>query len=163
MFYSFNIIIITGLSARPVQLASQRFVENFNHQGGFTRPRDAGNADQLTQRDGHINILQIILARADHSNRFSVPYATLLRDRDFKLARKISPGQGFFGLQDLFYCAFGDDPAALLTCPRSQIYHPIRGADRISVMFDNHHRVPQIAQTFQSSQQAVVIPRVQSN
>ena len=51
----------------PVQHLGQMLIENFVDQTGFARAADAGDAAEHTQREGNIDLLQIVLPRAPHS------------------------------------------------------------------------------------------------
>ena len=51
-----------GLS--PVQHLGQMLIENLVDQTGFARAADAGDAAEHTQREGNIDLLQVVLPRA---------------------------------------------------------------------------------------------------
>ena len=63
-FHGFEFARI-GLS--PVQHLGQMLIENFVDQTGFARAADAGDAAEYAQREGNVDLLQIVLPRAPHS------------------------------------------------------------------------------------------------
>ena len=82
LFHPFDPVIIPRLGMRAVQLARQSAVENIHHQGGFARTGDAGDADQFSQWNIHIQILKIVGSGANDGQVFSVPDAAFLRHGD---------------------------------------------------------------------------------
>lgn len=53
---SFECVVVAREGAAVVELVVELFKENLVNQRAFTRTRGAGDADQLTQRDFHVEV-----------------------------------------------------------------------------------------------------------
>jgi len=67
---------------RSVDHLGQPLVEHLDHQRGLARPADAGDHDELAQRHRHVDVLEVVLARAADDDRLAVAVAPLRRDLD---------------------------------------------------------------------------------
>ena len=64
---------------------------------------------------------------------------------------------------DFFGAACGDEMSAGFACARAEIDHVVGAANRFFVMLDDEHGVAQVAQGFQSAEQAAIVARVQAD
>ena len=109
---------------------------------------DAGDADELAQRDAHVDVLEVVLARALDHDRLAVARPPLVR----------APGSARAPLR---YCAgerlrvramtssgvpVGDDLAAVLAGARAQVDEVVGGAHHRLVVLDDQDRVAEVAQ-----------------
>ena len=80
--------------------------------------------------------------------------------RDLQLAAQVLPGNRRRVPHDFVDRAEGDDFAAMLPGPRTEIDDVIRGAHRLFVVLDDDHRVAEVAQLLERRQQARVVALV---
>src|SRR5690606_7526771 len=75
-------VVCARFLACPVQLLCQLLVERVGDQGTLARARDAGDANELAERelDGHV--LQVVLTRPREDQRLAIPFTSLFRDRN---------------------------------------------------------------------------------
>ncbi len=155
--------MFAGRRARAHQFFRQRFVQDIAHQRGLARAADAGDADQLPERDRNVNTLEVVRARPDDFQRLAVSCPPHLRDRDLFAPRQVRAGQRPGVCEDLLRRAFRDDAPAVFARGRPEVHHPVRGQDRVGVVFDDQHGVAEVAQSLERVEQAVVVARMQSN
>ena len=74
---------------RPVFFKREGFVQDLVDQRGFSAPGDAGNADQFSKRDLHIEVFQVVFRGASDDQAFSVPGSAFFRQGDKALAAEI--------------------------------------------------------------------------
>ena len=58
-----------GQRLGPVQLLGQRPQQDVVDQGRLARARHAGHRDQAAEREGHVDVVQVVLAGAPHRRR----------------------------------------------------------------------------------------------
>ena len=163
VFESANLRVQTRPLLRAVKLPKQRAPQNVIHQRALPRPAHARHARQRPERNARRHILQIVLSRSDNLQPLALrerPHA-LLRHRDFQLALQIFSRQRVRIRQHLRHRARRDDFAALHARARPEIEHVIRAPNRVLVMLDHEHRVPQIAQPLERFQQPLIVALMQ--
>src|SRR5690606_11155877 len=84
-----------------------------------------------------------------------------VRHLDLLLAGHIRSGGGILALFDHIRRADRDDIAAMRSGMRTEIYDKIGIFDRFLVVFDDEHRIAEIAQALQSFEQLAVVARMQ--
>ena len=108
--------------------------------------------------------MQVVARRAEQAQL--APFPRLMpawRHFDAAPSGEIGAGQrALFGHQGA-RIALRHDPAAVHAGPRSDIDQVIRRANGVFVVFDDQHRVAQVAQVGQGFQQALVISLVQTD
>ena len=152
-----------GFFHRAVEFRGQSAIENVVDQRGFSGAGDAGDHGHQAERNGDVNILQVVAVRAENGDGFSVGAAACFGYRDFHLAGKILAGERCGIRGDIFGRARSDEIAAGFSRARTKIHHVIRAANRFFVVLDDQHGVAQVAQRFKSGQQAAVVARVQAD
>ena len=64
MFESVDAIVFAGRVERVEEMARQRFVQDVVDERRFARAAHAGDGDENAERNGDVEILQIVLPRA---------------------------------------------------------------------------------------------------
>ena len=77
--------------------------------------------------------------------------------------QEVAPGLGVWRILNVLDAAFSDQMAAALSCAWANVNNVVRVANRVFVVLNHHQRIAFVAQTFQGTQQDLVVPRVQSN
>ena len=99
----------------------QGVIKNVVDQRRFAGPRDAGHARHHAQGNRHVDILQVVLARAANLNLAPLRYSPLGGHRNLKLAGKIPSGQGPLVSLHFIIGTLTDDASSLLAGSRSQV------------------------------------------
>ena len=90
----FDRVVRARLFAGAVNLRGQRAVQDVVDQRRFAAARNAGDHGEHAQRNFHVDVLQVVLARAPDHRAFSVAGARRPAGTgDFELARKILAGE----------------------------------------------------------------------
>ena len=74
-------VVRAGAILGAVHQLRQPLVEHLHHQRGLAAAADAGDRDELAQRDAHVDVLEVVLARAADDQVVAVALAPLLRAR----------------------------------------------------------------------------------
>ena len=109
-----------GLSRDAVQLAGQGPVQDVRDERALARPGDAGDGHEAAQREGHVQVLEVVLAGAPHHERLAAPRAASARDRHRQLAAQVGAGDRPRLGQDRLQRPGGHDLAAVLARPRAR-------------------------------------------
>ena len=145
----------------PVEVLGEALVHDVAYQCALARAADAGDADQLAEREIDIDVLQVVFGGAAYHQHRPVALAPPGREWDAPLAPEEGPGQRLRLLDDVVEGAGGDDPAAMLTGAGAYIHDEVGGAHGLLVMLDNHHRITDIAQSQEGVNQLAVVLLVQ--
>src|SRR5262249_33853954 len=122
-------VVGAGPEPRTVQPVGERAVEDLVDQGRLPRPRDAGDAREDPEREGDVDPLQVVLARAAN-DELAAAAAPLGRQRDPAGTAQVLAGErGRIGL-DLLRRPLGDHPAAVLAGAGAAIGDRAGGPER---------------------------------
>src|SRR5438105_3561893 len=119
--------------------------------------RYAGDRHELSERDPHVDVLQVVLARAADDNRLRLWLPPARRHWDAPAAREICAGDGARLFQDVVDRSFCHDLAAVLSGAGTDIHDPVRGPDRLLVVLDHQDRVPDVAHAEEGADQSSVV------
>ena len=128
------------------------------------RAGHAGNADQPLQRNGQIDALQVVLARALQGEPRQVGRhrARLTPRVDALLTGKIGAGERCGIVGDLHRRAVGDDLAAALAGAGADVEQAVGGQHQLRVVLDDDQRIARVAQALhQPSPHAVHVYHLQ--
>ncbi len=86
-------LVLTGLFARTIEPLRQRAVEDVIHQRGFARAGHAGDNRHHAQREGDVEILEVVFRRAEDGDRIAVGVAALRTHLDLHFAGDVLAGE----------------------------------------------------------------------
>src|SRR5262249_19549179 len=66
-FFSGKLIVRPGFERRSVQRARERAIDRIDHEAALARAGDARDASEGAERNGHVDVFQIMRSRAFHS------------------------------------------------------------------------------------------------
>ena len=150
----------------PVQLLGQRAQQDVVDQRRLARARDTGDRDEAAEREGHVDVLEVVLAGAADGDHVARAGAAAGRHRDGPLAREVLPGDGLLVGEQAAPAGHGagvDDGAAVLPRPRADVDHVVGRADGLLVVLHHDDRVAQVAQPLQRADQPLVVALVQAD
>ena len=135
------------------------------HQRRFSRPGNAGDNGQSTDREPNVDIFQVVRARAldfdpafDITQRFS-RFSDGMANRRLQAAA----GHGIFRTLDIAKRSLRDHFATVQARAGAEIDDMIRSPHRLIVVLDNDKRVPLLAQGGEGGEQTQIVTRMQSD
>ena len=146
----------------PVQSFGQVFVKDLVYQGTLARARNAGNNGHDPQRDLHVDILEVVDARAAHLDP-SGGLPAVFRYRNGLLPAQILPRDGLGNRHDLLCGALRHYLAPVGACARPDVHDVVRRQHGVLVVFYHDDRIPQISQVLEGPQKLVVVSLVQAD
>jgi len=128
---------------------------------------DAGGRGESTEGEADIDAVEVVpagpLERDPAGDVVTFEGASRTAQRmDGGFAKELS-GEGAFVRHDLLHGSEGDDLPPPGAGTRTHIDDMVGSGDRLLVMLDDHHRVPEITQAAKRAEKAVVIPLVQAD
>src|SRR5262249_13164163 len=72
--------------ARPEQLARQGAVQDLGDERALAAPGDTGDGRERAERNGHVEVLEVVLPRPANDELLAVALAAFLRDGNLALA-----------------------------------------------------------------------------
>src|SRR5690606_2371052 len=115
-------------------------------------------------RDFRRDVLQVVAGRADDADHLLlVGPATLFRDGNFFLARKILAGDGAFVRHQVGSRAEAVHFAAVNAGAPAHVDDVVGGEDGVFIVFNHDDRVAEITQALQRSEQTLVVALVQAD
>ena len=150
---------------RPAEVFEQRGVQHVLHQRGFAGTRHAGHANQPVQRDGHVDMLEVVFSAAENLQARHVR-----RDRQALEARigTLAPEQ-IAGSQRASLRRQCRRPveehhlAATLSRPRSHVEDAVGGEHDLRIVLHHHQRVAGVAQLLHHTDHPAHVARVQAD
>ncbi len=98
MLQSVNRLVLAGEGLRAIEVLAQSLAEDLDQERTLAAAADAGNADELAQRDADVHIFQIVLGRADDLQPFAGAGPALFRHGPMAgkpKSAEMHPGPGF--------------------------------------------------------------------
>ncbi len=146
MFQALDFVMLGGCVAGAVPLPCDGLVERLHHQRGFAAAADASDAGERAERNIGVDVLQIVAACAAHADgALLVEPAAFVGDGDLAAAGQIVAGDGVLVLLDVSGRSLRNDLAAMDAGGGAHVDDVIGGEDRLFVMFDDEHRIAEIA------------------
>ena len=156
--------MLAGHDARAVEPVGQHRVQDGVHQCGLAGAGDAGDAGEHAQREGHGEVLQVVLPGAHHLELPGLADpAPAFRHFDAPAAGDVVAGHRARCLDELGRRSGVDDLAAVLAGAGADIDQPVRLLDGLLVVFDHDQRIAEVAQVMQRFDQAFVVALVQAD
>ncbi len=160
---SFDAAVLARPVLRPIHALVQRLVEHLVDQARLAAAADAGNADQLAEREAHVYMFQVVLGRVAHEQIVAVAGAAFGGDVDLLLAAQILRGQAVGAVHEVVGRRGADHVAAEFAGARPHVDDPIGRAHRLLVVLDDEDRVAQVAQIEQGADQPAVVALMQAD
>src|SRR5205823_5297549 len=108
-------------------------------------PRDPRDRDELAQREGDVDVLQVVLTRALDDQRIPRGLPAHLGNGDLALAAEVLPGDRVLRLEQSLDRTVVDDRAAVLPRSGPDVDDVIGHPDRLLVVLDDEDGVAQVA------------------
>ncbi len=159
MLHAVNAIVFAGQGASVDKTLPERLVENFVDEGALAGAGSAGDRDQFAQRDRHVYVLQVVLARPANVQRLACSFAPLLRRANETPAGKELPGGGRFASQHIAQAPLHHDSPAMDAGSGAHLHDMIGGADGILVVLHHDDGVADVAQAFERGDHLHVVFR----
>ena len=132
-------------------------------QARLSGARYARDADEGSERERHIQVLQVVMVRVVYLDKFSVAFATRFRCDDALFAAQVFSRDGFGILDERLGLPFRDNLAAVLAGARTDLQKIVRRADRLFVVLYDDHGVADVAEFDESRNQSRIIALVESD
>src|SRR5262249_50086899 len=152
--------------AVPVAVAArllQPLPEDVIDERTLTGAADAGDADELGQRQFDGDVLQVVVPRSVDRDRVAAAGPARSRDRDLPLAGEVLARETLRVLDNFVVIAGDDDFAPAHPGAGAEIDDVVGRPHRLLVVLDDDDGVAHVAQPFEAPQQALVVARVQAD
>ena len=163
IFHAVDPVMLAGMRLHAVELHAQLFIENLVDQTGFAAAGHAGDAGKGAQRNGHIDVFQVILPGAADGQPFAAALTAAGRYFDLLFAAEILARQRIGMGHDLLGRTGRHHMTAVTAGARPDVNQVIGGAHGVLVMLHHDQGIAQIAQAAQRGKQLVVIALVQAD
>ena len=147
---------------RAVELFRQIRIENFVYQTALAAAGNSRNDVEHAQGYVHVEIFQIVFARAPDTEKFARSLPTRFGYGYFFRTGQILPGNGARARHNFARCARSDDFSAVHSRARPHVHDKIGGADCVLVVLDDNQSVSQISQMQQGVDELFVVPLMKS-
>ena len=148
-----DVLVLARLDAHLVEPVRERLVDDLVHERRLAGARDAGDGDELPDRELDVDALEVVLGGAADGEDAAVVLAPR-RDRDRAPAREEVAGDRALRAHHLLRGAFGDDLAAVLAGARPHVDDPVGDAHHLLVVLDDEHRVAERLEPLQRRRSA---------
>ncbi len=131
---------------RAVQPARERLLQDVGDEGALAAPRDARHGNEFAEREGDVDLAQVVLPRPLDRDRLATPLAARLRHRHRAVTTKVGASNGVLRCKELLERAVRNQATAMFASAGSNIYDPVGGTNRLFVMLNHQHRIAEVAQ-----------------
>ena len=152
---------LDSLSGHPALGGPQECV---HHQRGFPGTRNPRHHCQHTQREFHINLLEVVLGCPLNQNgALRIDRPALFRNQDSLFATEVLSGNRTAFVFDLLRTPGGHHHATVVPRPRSHVHQVICLSDHLKIVFDHDDCVAQVPQPLEGADETVRIAGVQAD
>ena len=152
-----------GTIFRPVELSEERLAQDVVHQRALARAAHAGYAREQTERETHVDLLEIVLTRTANREPAPLRRASLLRHGYLQFSAQIPARERFWAVQNRLQRPGRDKISAVQPGPGPEIDDVVGGANRVLIVLDDDDGVAQIAQALEGVEQPMIVALVQSD
>ena len=156
-------IEFSGARACVVQCARELFIEDLIDKTRLAGAGHARDAGERPERDGHIDMAEVVLRRAAHGQEFPVSLAALRRNGDLLDAGEILAGDRARAAHDVLQRPGRDDLAAVYARAGADVHDIIGGAHGVLVVLDDQNGVAEVAELTERGEELVVVALVQAD
>ena len=146
-----------------IDLLHHCWQQNVANQCALSTSRNTRDRDETSQRNRHIDILQVVLLRTANNNFVSTWRASNGRNSDGRFTGEVISGDRFLRFTNSGDRTAVHNPASVFSGTRSDVDNPIALVDGFFIMLDNNHCVAEITQSNQGFDEATVVALVQAD
>ena len=156
-------VVVARLDAHPVQPVGERLVDDLVHERRLARARDAGDADELADREVDVDVLQVV--HPTRRGRRTLPRSSARRSgiAISRLPERNCPVTDFAFRSTCLRRALGDDVPAVHAGARAHVDQVVGRAHHLLVVLDHEHRVAEVAQPLERADQLAVVALVEAD
>ena len=153
--------VLPGRLLRLVDPLHHGRQEDVPDERALPAARHARHRDEAPERDFHVDVTEVVLARAPDSDDLAGGRASSGGNRDRTLSGDVGAGDGVLDLLDPLDGPAVDDRPSVLARARSDVDDPVGLLDGVLVVLHDDHGVPQVAEPVERVDQPAVVPLVQ--
>ena len=131
-----DLVVLADRAVGLVQLVGKRVEEHAFDERRLARPRDAGDAHEAAERDGHVDVFEVVLARAAHHELPLAVLAAAGRNRDVQFAAQVRAGERLPAVAELAGHPGSDEVAPLAARAWAEIDDVVGSFEGVAVVFD---------------------------
>ena len=155
-----DLVVGTRVYLGAVQGGGEHGIQDIVDEGALPRPGHARDADEETEGQGHVDVLQVVLARPEDAKPVAARLAAVRGHFDPKPVAEVSAGQRGLEFLECGGRAFAHDAPSERAGPRAEIHQVVGMLQRVAVVFDHDQGIAEIAQVLQGLDQPEIVPRV---
>ena len=152
-----------GFFAGTIELLGERAVQDVIDQSGFAGAGNAGDNRHHAERKDYVEILEVVLARAEDGDRFAIRAAALGKHGDPLASGDVGAGERGGRVHDFRRRSAGDQLAAMTAGAGAEVDDIVGAADGFFIVLDDEHGVAEVAQVFERGEKAPVVAMVQAD
>ena len=156
-----DLVVGTDRLPRATQVAGEGAVQHLVDQGALAGAGDAGHRDERPERELHVDVLEVVLARSADVQALPVPAPPRAGHRDLAVPPEERAGDRAGLREHGLEGAVGDDLAAVLPRPGADVDHPVGRPDRLLVVLHDEDGVAEVAEAGQGRDQLRVVALVE--
>ena len=150
-----------GLFRAQAAVTRHAAVERVDDEGALARTGNAGDAGENPERDGAVDVLQVVGGHAAQGEEL-FGAAALFRHGDGKVAAKVARGEGIGVSDKVLHRAGKHEFPALGAGAGPHFQHGVRLADGGFVVFHHKHGVAALLKAAEGADEPFVVARVQA-
>src|SRR5262245_10377488 len=155
--------MLTRLDQTAVKLFGETSIQDLLDESRLAGARNTRDDNQDAERKSDINILEVVRAGAENRHRVPVWSTACRRDGDREVAGDVTTGKRIGRGCYVIGTAAGNDDPSVGPGARTQIDNVIGASNRLLVVFDHQHRIPQIPELRKCLQQPNIVSRMKSD
>ena len=156
-------VVRAWVLARAVDGLGQGAVENVVDQSAFAAAADAGDHGHDAERDADGDILQVVLAGSGNGEPLAGEGARASALQHGGRTGEIAPGERLGAGHDFSRGALSNDLATQAACAGAEIENVVGVPDGLFVVLDDKNGVAQVAQFFESLDEAVIVALMEAD
>ena len=143
--------------------ALHRGIQHVVHERRLARSADTGDAGERVQRNLDVDVLEVVLGRAEQPQLLPAAPPPRRRHRNRQIAAQVLRRQRSLILQQVLERSGKHDAAALLARAEAEVDDGVADANHVFVVLDDEHGVALIAQLPKDVDEPQVVARVQAD